>query len=79
MNGTKTCAIGNLLYSSKYYCDKKLKTCQEQPYLVSGHLIKKFYKTTTCPRRLLSAPKSSGLIKVWLYKYDDQKKEINSK
>ena len=30
--------------------EKKLKTCQEQPHLVSGRFIVVFYKTTTCPR-----------------------------
>ena len=29
---------------------KTLKTCQEQPHLLSGHFIKVFYKITTCPR-----------------------------
>ena len=48
--------------------EKNLKTCQEQPHLVSGHFIKLFHKTTTCPRwPLLSGPKSSHLIQVWLY------------
>ena len=52
-NGTKTCAIANL-YSSKYCCvKKKLKTCQEQPHLVSDHVIMVFYKTTTWPRQTL--------------------------
>ena len=26
---------------------QKLKVCQEQPHLVSGHFIEVFYKTTT--------------------------------
>ena len=44
---------------------KKLKTCQEQSHLVSGHFIKVFYKTTTCPKRPpLSGPKSGRLIQV---------------
>ena len=30
--------------------EKKTKTCQEQPNLVSGRLIQDFYKTTTFPR-----------------------------
>ena len=43
----------------------KLKTCQEQPYLVSGCFIKLFYKTTTCPRQSpLSGPKIGQLILV---------------
>ena len=48
--------------------EKKLKTCQERPHLVSGRFIKVFYKTTTCPRRpLLSGPKSDFPVQVWLY------------
>ena len=48
--------------------EKKLKTYQEQPHLVSGHFIKVFYKTTTCPRQLLlSGSKSGHLIQVRLY------------
>ena len=63
-NGTKTCAIANL-YSSKYYHGKKIKTCQEQSYLVNGRLIEVFYKTTTCQGRpLLDGPKSGHLIQV---------------
>ena len=59
------CAI-TYLYSSKYYRgDKKLKTCQEQPRLLSAHSMKVFYKTTTCQRRpLLSCPESVHLIQV---------------
>ena len=61
-NDTKTRAITNL-YSSKYCCGKKLKTCQEWSHLVSGRFIKMFYKTTTCSRwPLLSGPKSGRLI-----------------
>ena len=37
-NGTKTCAIANL-YSSKYYHWKKIKTCKERPYLISGRFM----------------------------------------
>ena len=44
---------------------KKLKTCKEQPHLVSGHFIKVFYKMTTCPRQpILSCPKKGRLIQV---------------
>ena len=65
--GTKTCAIANH-YSSKYYRGKKLKTCQEQPYLVSGHFIEVLCKATTCSRRsFLNGPKSGRLVQVWLY------------
>ena len=54
----------HIFNSSKYYRgEKKLKTCHEQPHLVSGRFIKVFFKTTTCPRRpLLSGPKSGCLI-----------------
>ena len=31
--------------------EKKLKTCQERPYLLKDRFIKVFYKTTTSPRR----------------------------
>ena len=60
-------AIANL-YLSKYYRVKKrkkktLKNCQEQPHLLSGHFIKMFYRTTTCPRQPpLRGPKSGCLI-----------------
>ena len=47
---------------------KILKTCSEQPRLVSGCFIKVFHKMTTCPRQLLlSGPKSSCFIQVWMY------------
>ena len=32
---------------------RKRKPCQERPHLVSGRFIKVFYKTTSCPKRLL--------------------------
>ena len=44
---------------------KKQKPCQERPHLLSGSLIKVFYKTTICPRQpLLSGLKSGHLIQV---------------
>ena len=47
---------------------KILKTCSEQSRLVSGCFIKVFRKMTTCPRQLLlSDPKSSYFIQVWMY------------
>ena len=59
---TKTRATANL-YSSKYFCEKKLKACQEWPHLVSGPFMKVFYKTNTCPRLpLLNGPNSGHLI-----------------
>ena len=37
---------------------KKLKACQEQRHLVSGHFMNVLYKTTTCTRQpRLSGPK----------------------
>ena len=49
---------------------EKLQTCQTQPHLVSGHFMKVFHKTTTCPRwPPLSGPKSGCLIQVWLHIY----------
>ena len=48
--------------------EKKLKTCQERPHLLSTSFIKEFYKTTTCSRQpLLSGPESCLLVQVWLY------------
>ena len=45
---------------------KKLKPCQEGPYLLSSCFIKMFFKTITCPRQLLlSGPKSCRLVQVW--------------
>ena len=39
-------------------------------HLVSGRLIKVFYKTTTCPRQpILSGLKSGCLIQAWLYSF----------
>ena len=38
-----------ILIQANITMGKKLKTCQERPHLFSGHFIKVFYKTTTCP------------------------------
>ena len=66
------CAIATL-YSSKYYrgeknkilLGKKIKSCQEQPHLLSGCFLKLFNKTTTHARRtFLNDPKSGHLIQV---------------
>ena len=55
-------------YSSKYYSEEELATCQEQPHLLCGCFIKVFYKTTICPKQpVLSGPKSGCLLQVWLY------------
>ena len=44
---------------------KKLKTYQERPHLLSGRVIKVFYKTTTCPLQpLLNGPKDGRLTQV---------------
>ena len=68
------------LYSSKYYRGEKTKTCQERPHFLSGHFIKVFYKTTTCPRQpLLNDPKSGRLIQVWLYILEECRKDCHLK
>ena len=56
------------LYSSKHYSgDKKLKTCQEWPHLLSRYFIKVFYKTTICPTFEWSQKRLSytGLTGTW--------------
>ena len=41
------------------------KVFSEQPHLASGHFMKVFYKTTTCPRQpIMSGHKSGRLIQV---------------
>ena len=59
------CAIANLLSKQILPWEKKLKTCQGRPHLLSDRFIRAFYKTTTCPRRsLLSGTKSGRLLQV---------------
>ena len=41
------CTITYFHTSKYYHGDEKLKTCQEQPHLLSGRFIKVFHKMTT--------------------------------
>ena len=46
------------LFKQILMSEKKLKACQEQQHLVSGHFMNVLYKTTTCTRQpRLSGPK----------------------